>query len=112
MAPLLPFFPYCNVFSHSGALVPGGIILSPGSSMSRSMMAKPYCGEKLAQANDASVHRLVVSAHSDRTEWRLPGQAFKGFDDVCCLRPGTSLVDGFFISGFQPGKGLIVRYEG
>ena len=74
--------------------------------MSRSMMAKPYCG-KLAQANNASVHRLMVSAHSDRTERRLPGQAFKGFDDVCCLRPGTSLVDGFFISGFQPGKGLI-----
>ena len=23
VAPLLPFFPYCNVFSHSGALVPG-----------------------------------------------------------------------------------------
>src|SRR5262249_5185627 len=44
-------------------------------------------GVHLTQADNAGMHGLMVGPHRHRAERRVPGQAFKGFDDFVGFGP-------------------------
>src|SRR5262245_48692666 len=60
----------------------------------------------LIQSDNAGMHGLVVGPHGHWTERRVPGQAFKGFNDLIGFGPAPRLVNGFFVSHLQACKGL------
>src|SRR5262249_33535350 len=64
-------------------------------------------GVHLTQSDNAGMYGLMVGPHGHRTEWRFPGQAFKGFNDLIGFGPAPRLVHGFLVSRSQPCKSLI-----
>src|SRR5262245_8778607 len=53
------------------------------------------------------MHRLMIGAHGDGPDRRLPGQAFKGLNDLIPFWPTASVIDGFFVCPLQSGKGIV-----
>ena len=63
----------------------------------------------------AAMHRLMVGSHGDGPAGGVPGQAFKGRDDLFLGRPAAGLLDGLLVRALQSGPchiGAVCRIVG